>query len=34
MLFKNNLSSIRNSDEINKMQTDSFELNKDKVIVQ
>lgn len=33
MLFKNNLSSIRNSDEINKMQTDSFELNKDKVIV-
>lgn len=35
MLFKNsnNLSSIRNSDDINKIQTDSFELNKEKVIV-
>lgn len=34
-LYKNsnNLSSIRNSDDINKIQTDSFELNKEKVIV-
>jgi hypothetical protein len=34
MLFKNsnNLSSIRNSDDINKIQTDSFELNKEKVV--
>jgi hypothetical protein len=34
MLFKNNLSSIKNSDEINKMQTDSFDLIKEKVIIQ